>query len=737
MATRDGSDRMAVLAATAASAAMVAFQLGGKATRDAYYLTTFGVASLPAMLIAAAFLSALLTIGLSRVMSRVGPARLIPALFGASALLLLGEWILAGRSARLVAVLFYLHYSAIGALLISGFWTLVTERFDPRAAKGTMGRITAGASIGGLVGGLLPERLSAVLPLTGMFPILAALHLLAALLVLRVRPPGGAAAPAARPAEAAGSARRALGRSPYLRDLALLVLLSAMAEGLLDWSFKARAVTVVSTGGELLQFFARFYTATALLGVILQVTALRGVLARLGLARSAALLPAGVSLGALGGLLLPGIGPVLAARGTESVLRHSVFRGAYELLFAPVPPGEKRATKLLVDVGATRLGDLAAALLIQLALLVASALAGGLVLAATLAVALAALLVARRLHAGYPGALARSLALRAGPVPTADQDAMATLVQTAGGFDLGILRAAEQLRTAQGGAATPGPATAASPVPDAPLDRAAALASRSAATVERALTEAPLPPELVEAAIGLLAWDPVAPAAGRALLAVADRELAALTRHLLDPGEDFAIRRRLVRVLAACSGRAAWDALIRALDDPRFEVRYRAGRALYRLSQSGDGLRIGRERVLAAVLNEVQVGRGVWESRQLIDAADDEASPLEAEVVRDRANRSLEHVFTLLALDLPREPLRLAFHGLHTDDRHLRGTALEYLESVLPDEVRTRLWPFLEPEGQRRTSGARRPDEALDLLLRSRDSIVLALAEVRRKAEGG
>lgn len=47
MATRDGSDRMAVLAATAASAAMVAFQLGGKATRDAYYLTTFGVASCP------------------------------------------------------------------------------------------------------------------------------------------------------------------------------------------------------------------------------------------------------------------------------------------------------------------------------------------------------------------------------------------------------------------------------------------------------------------------------------------------------------------------------------------------------------------------------------------------------------------------------------------------------------------------------------------------------------------
>jgi hypothetical protein len=38
---------------------------------------------------------------------------------------------------------------------------------------------------------------------------------------------------------------------------------------------------------------------------------------------------------------------------------------------------------------------------------------------------------------------------------------------------------------------------------------------------------------------------------------------------------------------------------------------------------------------------------------------------------------------------------------VQTDDPELRGTALEYLESILPPEVRAQLWPFLEGEGHR------------------------------------
>ena len=43
------------------------------------------------------------------------------------------------------------------------------------------------------------------------------------------------------------------------------------------------------------------------------------------------------------------------------------------------------------------------------------------------------------------------------------------------------------------------------------------------------------------------------------------------------------------------------------------------------------------------------------------------------------------HVFTLLAVVLPRQPLRIAYRALRSDDRRLRGTALEYLEIHNPD----------------------------------------------------
>ena len=57
--------------------------------------------------------------------------------------------------------------------------------------------------------------------------------------------------------------------------------------------------------------------------------------------------------------------------------------------------------------------------------------------------------------------------------------------------------------------------------------------------------------------------------------------------------------------------------------------------------------------------------------------------------------QSLAHVFTLLSLVLPRDPLQIAFRSLHSEDKQLRGTALEYLEGVLPAPIRERLWPFL------------------------------------------
>jgi hypothetical protein len=62
------------------------------------------------------------------------------------------------------------------------------------------------------------------------------------------------------------------------------------------------------------------------------------------------------------------------------------------------------------------------------------------------------------------------------------------------------------------------------------------------------------------------------------------------------------------------------------------------------------------------------------------------------------AGSALEHVFTMLGLALPADPLRIALHAVQTDESALRETALEYLESILPADVRVQLWPLLEAD---------------------------------------
>ena len=83
-----------------------------------------------------------------------------------------------------------------------------------------------------------------------------------------------------------------------------------------------------------------------------------------------------------------------------------------------------------------------------------------------------------------------------------------------------------------------------------------------------------------------------------------------------------------------------------------------------------------------------------------------------------RGELSLEHTFRLLSLVLEPEPVRAAFNGIILDDEKLRSFALEYLEQVLPGDIRSRLWPFIGDvsEYQRAKSLRKLDDVVSDLM---------------------
>jgi hypothetical protein len=261
-----------------------------------------------------------------------------------------------------------------------------------------------------------------------------------------------------------------------------------------------------------------------------------------------------------------------------------------------------------------------------------------------------------------------------------------------------------------------------------------ALRSRDPARIGEVLRrEEGISGALVAHVIPLLAWSPVSNEAVFALRKVAEEHIVELVDALINPGQDFAVRRRLARVFSVCVSQRAVNGLLRGLEDARFEVRFQCGRSLSAVQQTNPLVQIDREAILEVILHEMAVSRSVWESRRLLDALESqEGVSFVDDFVRDRASQSLAHVFTLLSLVLPREPLQIAFRGLHAGDQQLQGTALEYLEGVLPTPVRNRLWPFLED--RRPESRVARPrDEILDELLRSNQSIMVNIEELKKR----
>ena len=392
------------------AALMMAHQVAGKATRDALFLTVFPVRDLPRMVIAAAVLALVLGFLFSRILGRFGPRHVVPTAFGISALIQLVAFFFVDAAPRLVAVAMYLHIVSFSAVLLSGFWSLASEIFDPTTAKHRFGRITGAGTAGGIIGGLLAERVAVLFAPTSALLLLAGCHALAAIGLLLLRGEHGAVHHADQPPVPAAEVFR---RAPYLRNLALLVLLGTASTAILDYLFKSGATETFGKGAPLLRFFALYYTGTSILTMISQTLLTRPALVHLGLGRTVATLPATVGLGGLVALTFPVFPAFAITRAFENILRGSLFRSGYELFYTPVPPAEKRSAKTLIDVGCDRLGDAVGAGVVQSVLFVAPQLVRSEILGVTVVFAAIAFWIAIRLDHAYSFNIERGLMNRA------------------------------------------------------------------------------------------------------------------------------------------------------------------------------------------------------------------------------------------------------------------------------------------------------------------------------------
>jgi hypothetical protein len=185
------------------------------------------------------------------------------------------------------------------------------------------------------------------------------------------------------------------------------------------------------------------------------------------------------------------------------------------------------------------------------------------------------------------------------------------------------------------------------------------------------------------------------------------RAAGEMASALLDAGTPETVRRRLPMVLGSCDSPLARDGLTAALTMEPLQVRSRAARALLSLTERNPALTVAPARAIAAAEQQLRTA--------------------------DTSREGREFVFNLLALAFEREPMQIAARGFDSPDPWVRGTSLEYLETVLPPALLTALRPSLAAPAL--VAPPREPAAVRADLYKAGTTMTLSLDELRRNIQ--
>ena len=274
--------------------------------------------------------------------------------------------------------IFYVWVNCFGVIAPVQAWSFVSTLFDTRQAKRLFGLIGAGASFGGITGGLLGRML--VGPVGGtvnLLLVLAAVIGVASAVVTAfggrptrvARGRTGFEAPQPSPArESFADALQGIVRSPYLRLIAALVFLVAIAT---QWvGFQLSLVADAQFEGNadrLTSFYSSFNLYLGVIAFLLQVFATGPFLRKYGMTFAILLLPFTLLGGTALVFVLPTLLPVLFTAAFDQGLRFSVDKASYELLYLPLTQRQRARLKAVIDIVVNRSADAIGAVLLGVA----------------------------------------------------------------------------------------------------------------------------------------------------------------------------------------------------------------------------------------------------------------------------------------------------------------------------------------------------------------------------------
>jgi AAA family ATP:ADP antiporter len=262
---------------------------------------------------------------------------------------------------------FFIWLSVFNLFVVSVFWSFMADIYTRDQGRRLFGVITAGGSIGALIGGAATSAYVIEIGFQNLFPIAAALLALGVLCIGQLRK--WVAHEHEDDVAGAAVSDRPLGGNPfsgithvfqsrYFIGIAASSIVASLL-GTALYMFAAQLVEESIPGANArTAFFSDINFWTNLFALLGQMFFVRHIVANFGIGRSLALLPI---VSVIGFVLLafdPVLGVVAILTITRRALGFSFSKPTTDMLYSVVTPEEKYKTKNFVDTAVYRFGDI-------------------------------------------------------------------------------------------------------------------------------------------------------------------------------------------------------------------------------------------------------------------------------------------------------------------------------------------------------------------------------------------
>jgi AAA family ATP:ADP antiporter len=276
------------------------------------------------------------------------------------------EAVASGHEYLWLARAFFVWLSVFNLFVVSVFWSFMADIYTREQGRRLFGFITAGGSIGAILGGIATSAYVEAIGFQNLLPISAGLLLIAIFCIRRLRdwvhhehedelevtveskePLGGGAF--------AGITH--VFSSRYFGGIVVASIIASLL-GTALYMFRADLIeTAIPLADERTRFFSNINIWTNVLALVAQMFLVRQVVVRFGIGRSLVLMP----IVSVIGFAVLAFEPTLMVVAVLQVVRRGLGFGfskpTTDMLYSVVTPEEKYKTKNFIDTAVYRGGD--------------------------------------------------------------------------------------------------------------------------------------------------------------------------------------------------------------------------------------------------------------------------------------------------------------------------------------------------------------------------------------------